>query len=224
MGRPATGYRLPDGTKVPGTTTITGRWKESGGLLHWAHKRGVEHPDEPLYAARDEAGSVGTFVHESWEAHLRGTEAPEFPRSFTEKMRDQVKRSLAAAIQWKEDSNLIVTPHERPLVSVRYQFGGTPDATIKGRRGGALGDWKTNKGGFYIDAWFQMAAYILLIEECEPETDLSDGIHLIRFGKNGGEFDHKHIPRDHPVLPLATDQFVRYIDAFNAEKQIKDLV
>ena len=29
-----------DGTKIPGTTTIIGRFKESGGLLQWAFKQG----------------------------------------------------------------------------------------------------------------------------------------------------------------------------------------
>ena len=29
-------YKLKDGTLVPGTTTIMGAFKDSGGLVHWA--------------------------------------------------------------------------------------------------------------------------------------------------------------------------------------------
>ncbi len=41
MARPAHGYRNAAGNKIPGTTTIIGRFKESGGLLQWAFKQGA---------------------------------------------------------------------------------------------------------------------------------------------------------------------------------------
>lgn len=222
MARPASGYILKDGTKVPGTTTIAGRFEDKGGIIMWAHQRGVEFPDEPLYQKRDEAGSIGTFVHEMWEAHLRGQVLPEFPRSFTEDMRTQAQRALGAAVRWKEDTGLEIKAWEQPLVSELYHYGGTPDALMIGKRGGAVGDWKSGSG-FYVSTWLQMAAYVNLFRENHPEIDISDGIHLVRFGKVGGEFDHKHIPLDHPALAIAWDQFVRFIDGYEADRMLKRL-
>lgn len=48
---PTVGYFDGD-TKIPGTTTILGRFKESGGLLYWAHKQGLarKYTDEDIQA------------------------------------------------------------------------------------------------------------------------------------------------------------------------------
>ena len=35
-GRPKAGYKNAAGEKVPGVTTVIGRFKDSGALLHWA--------------------------------------------------------------------------------------------------------------------------------------------------------------------------------------------
>jgi hypothetical protein len=40
MARPTHGYVNAAGEKIPGTTTIIGRFKESGGLIQWAYARG----------------------------------------------------------------------------------------------------------------------------------------------------------------------------------------
>jgi len=74
MARPKAGYFLKDGNRVPGTTTITGRFKESGGLVYWAWdlgKKGIDYRE-----ARDTAASAGTLVHAMVEAHAAG-EDPE---------------------------------------------------------------------------------------------------------------------------------------------------
>jgi hypothetical protein len=36
MARPKGGYRNAEGVRVPGVTTIIGRFKDSGGLINWA--------------------------------------------------------------------------------------------------------------------------------------------------------------------------------------------
>ena len=62
MGRPTLGYRLKDGTKVPGVTTIIGRFKDSGGLLWWAFEQGqaAERGEiNSLYDKRDAAAEAG---------------------------------------------------------------------------------------------------------------------------------------------------------------------
>src|SRR6266446_4173491 len=109
MPHPRIGYSLKSGQKVIGTTTICNRFKESGGLLQWAFQVGASGA-ESLYATRDQAGDVGTFVHAMFEALLSDKQAPAWPEAFTEEMRSQASRSLDAALRWKEDNNFKVTP------------------------------------------------------------------------------------------------------------------
>ncbi len=40
MPHPKGGYRDADGKRIPGVTTIIGRFKESGALIRWAYGRG----------------------------------------------------------------------------------------------------------------------------------------------------------------------------------------
>jgi hypothetical protein len=58
MAHPKGGYRDADGQRIPGVTTVIGRFKESGGLIRWAYNRGREGED--LYDSRDKAAEAGT--------------------------------------------------------------------------------------------------------------------------------------------------------------------
>ena len=73
MPTPRKGYFLKDGTKVPGTTTIIGRFKESGALIAWAYKRGKDGLE--LYDSRDKAAEIGTIIHGLVERFLKGESA-----------------------------------------------------------------------------------------------------------------------------------------------------
>jgi hypothetical protein len=221
MPRPVGGYRLKDGTKVPGTTTITGRFKDSGGLMFWAFEQGKSGADT-LYEKRDEAGDVGTYAHLWWESILSGKPAPTVPQTFISEQVEQATRCVEAAVRWYEDTGLKITPMETPLVSEIYRFGGTPDGHGFGKRGGAVVDWKTGKD-IYPDTWMQVAAYRQLITENRPDLDISDGIHVVRFGKAGGEFSHLHVTLGHPGLILAWEQFQALIGCYERDKRLKKL-
>jgi hypothetical protein len=74
MPRPKIGYYV-DGKPVPGTTTITGRFKDAGGLLYWAFEQGkaAERKEiEKLYDKRDESGEAGTICHLLIQMYLKG--------------------------------------------------------------------------------------------------------------------------------------------------------
>ena len=45
MARPKGGYKLEDGTRVPGVTTVAGAYGDKGGLVHAAWKLGSEGKD-----------------------------------------------------------------------------------------------------------------------------------------------------------------------------------
>ena len=74
MARPKGGYKV-DGKRVPGVTTIIGRFKDSGGLMWWAFGQGqaAERGEiNSLYDKRDEAAEAGTIAHALVEMHIAG--------------------------------------------------------------------------------------------------------------------------------------------------------
>ena len=190
MGTLKGGYFLKDGkTKVPGVTTILSRFKESGGLIHWAWKLGTEGKD--YREVRDSAASAGTMAHEAVEAWihdelitdqwwaLKGGEATIVERA---------KKSFGAFLEWADQTQLKVDETECALVSEDHKYGGTPDAfTIKGKR--AVLDWKTS-GRLYPEYLIQIAAYGKLWEENHPNDPIVGGFHLLRFDKEYGDFHH----------------------------------
>jgi len=75
MPHPKGGYRLSDGTRVPGVTTIISRFKDSGGLLWWAFEQGQAAQRgeiNSLYDKRDEAATAGTICHDLVEKYIKG--------------------------------------------------------------------------------------------------------------------------------------------------------
>ena len=61
-------YEL-DGKLLPGTTTIIVKFKNSGALIHWAWKQGMDGID--YRETRDQAGEQGTSVHYLAESYIK---------------------------------------------------------------------------------------------------------------------------------------------------------
>jgi len=220
MPTPRAGYKLKDGTKVPGCTTIIGRWKDSGGLLQWAFKQG-QSGAATLYEKRDEAADVGTFCHALVEAHINGTEMPKPPATFTDDMAKMANQAYESFLLWERQSHLTVVEQEMSLVSETVCFGGTPDAIAMIDDKLCLLDWKSSKG-IYYDYLIQCAAYLNLYQENHPNRILTGGVHIVRFGKAGGDFTHRHFAADHPAIATAWGQFCRFRDAYDDDKKLKE--
>jgi hypothetical protein len=220
MARPKHGYTLADGkTKVPGVTTILGRFKESGGLLNWAFQQGASGAAS-LYEKRDEAGEVGTYAHALVDAKLRGeTLAPERPKGMTDEQAAQAWQACAAFDEWRENSKLTITSMEMPLVSETYKFGGTPDGEAESPKGLAIADWKTGNG-IYPEMLLQLVAYDILINECTG-LKMDGGYHLVRFGKESARFTHMWIPANDPLIPIAKKQFLRLREAWEDDRILR---
>ena len=227
MPHPASGYRLQTGERLPGTTTIIGRFKESGGLLWWACQQGQAHPTLPvrdaLYGERDKAADIGTFVHDCVEAHVKGQSLPDFPESFTAQDREKAGSGLVAYLAWERMTRLEITHQEMQLVCPEYRFGGTPDAIglIEGEP--CLLDWKTSKS-VYPDMLVQLAAYGWLVEHgLQQEHDYKPlgikvkGFHLCKFSKEHGDFSHHYFPN----LDEAWEQFKRFRECYDIDKILK---
>lgn len=213
MPTPKQGYYLADGTRVPGTTTITGRFKEAGGLIFWAWDLGRQGKD--YREERDKAADVGTMIHAQADAWIHKQELPHCPETFNDEQRKQVLNGFEAFYRWYQNTVTEMLWTEKQLVSEVYKFGGTPDAYGLDKEGRAcLFDWKS--GGIYQDALIQVGGgYALLLEEHGFKID--GGIHIVRFGKDTGDFVH----RFYPELDSARRQFLLLREAYEIDKVLK---
>ena len=150
-------YRTPDGTKLPGVTTVIGEtlgWGKQA-LIGWAHKIGKEGRS---LRERDEAADLGSVTHEV-AAELCGGEKVDRERwgdELIERARPNGERVAAHILERYE-----VVHVELPIVGARC--GGTLDYVLRSRADGCLvlGDLKTGKG-IYDEVPVQMGAYSLL--------------------------------------------------------------
>jgi hypothetical protein len=219
MPHPKGGYVL-DGEKVPGVTTIIGRFKESGALLFWAFEQGkaAERGEiSNLYDKRDEAASAGTLAHAMVEAHIKNEPLPKIP---DDSIGEQAQQGYENYLHWQEDNRIQVLYQEEELVSREYRFGGCPDAVGIDSRGGlCIIDWKTSNG-VYADYLIQVAAYQQLWEENHPDKPITGGFHLLRFSKEHADFAHHYWSE----LEDAWKLFKLYRKAYDLDKTLKKRV
>jgi len=217
MPTPKKGYFTAKGKKVPGTTTIIGRFKESGALIYWAYNRGKEGLE--LYESRDKAAELGTIVHEMVELFIKA----EYPWEYMEKQdlseedEAQVKSSFEAFLEWFESNHFEVIAQETYLVSELHRYGGTPDAIARDSKGRlCLLDWKTSNA-CYQDHIVQLGAYRMLWNECNPDNQLTGGSHLCRFAKEHGDFAHHYFPN----IDEAEKAFLLMRELYDIDKTLK---
>ena len=211
-GRPEA-YRLKDGTRVPGVTTIISRFKDSGALLHWAFKQG-QSGTKHLYEKAEEAADVGTLVHDTIEAKLHGDPLPEIPPD----KKERVDSAMRAFESWREGRRLEIIATEVPLVSEDYRYGGTIDAVGREADGRlVLVDWKSSNA-IYSDHLLQLSAYAELWDESKGlDPDLSImGFHLVRFSKEHGDMEHRYWPE----LGDAFEMFRHLREAYDLDKLV----
>lgn len=189
-GRP-TKYLLADGkTRVPGVTTIVNRFKDSGGLIHWAWTQGTEGKD--YRNTRDDAADTGKIAHQWIEDYIHGGARTQFPNATAEQL-TQAESGFTAFLDWATQVNLEVIATEIPLISEKHRFGGTLDAVARVAGQVVLLDWKTSNG-VYADYIGQVAAYRELLRENAAAlggAKVPEGAQLLRFGKEFGDF-HAH--------------------------------
>jgi hypothetical protein len=194
MARPAQGYRNLAGDPIPGTTTICGIVKDSGGIIQWAYKSGREHErlaaqgkpaPRHLYDVVDRAASIGTLAHECCESDVLGNDLPVIP----DDLRPQVMQAYEQYISWKHQTRLKIVASEVPLVSEKHQFGGTLDFVCEIDGLLCLGDFKTS-GAVYPEMLMQLAAYRELWNENHPDKQITGPSHLLRISKDNPDFGH----------------------------------
>ena len=208
-------YKLKDGTPVRGTTTIAGRFKDSGGLLVWANREGLAGRN--LNESRDKAASIGTLTHSMVEARMHGKPIPP-PTGFSPEDADKAHTGYRAYLEWEEQTQFVVTDTEMNLVSEVYKYGGTPDGvgTISGKP--ALFDLKT-ANATYAEILIQLAAYRnLLVENGYPRPEK---IVALRVGKDYGDFHYHSWP--YTVIDMAWDAFKHMLSLYPIMADLKKL-
>lgn len=215
MPTPAKGYRLADGTRVPGVTTVLNNlgWKTEG-LKHWAWQMGMDGLS--LRDTTQKAADIGTIAHEMVDCAIHGL-------AFDEKAHDptlvpDARVAFSAYESWARLVRLEVVETEVHLVSEGHRFGGTPDCIARVDGKISLFDWKTSNA-VYPDYVCQIAAYWHLWNECRTDTQLEHGAHLVRFGKDGSFAHHWIAPKK---LELGWQAFLHARALHDMRKPLED--
>lgn len=168
-----------------------------------------------LYDKRDEAANSGSLAHDMVFQHLHG-EPATIPDGTDSKVAEQAQNAFNAYLTWASMTRLEIVEQEFPLVSEKYQFGGTPDAIGLVNNQLSLVDWKSSNS-VYQDYLLQLAAYDILIEECRPDLKLTGGFHLCRFAKSFGDFAHHYWPE----LEDAKRMFLMLRECYDIDRILK---
>jgi hypothetical protein len=162
---------------------------------------------------RDKAADSGTLAHamvDDW-IHKRPPEPTDAPEDVIRK----AQTAFGAFLEWANQTQLVVTHTEMPLISEKYGFGGTFDAIlVKGKR--SMGDWKSSNA-IYPEYLAQIAAYGVLWDENYPDEPIDGGYHLLRFDKEYGDF-HQHWWAD---LEAGKRYFLSLVAAYAETKELK---
>ena len=220
MGTPAQGYRLNNGDRVPGTTTVISNCKIGGieGLLYWANQEGLNGRN--YKDTRDKAADAGTCAHDMVECDIR---EKDFDKSkYPPEILNLAEGAFKAYQKWAKHTKLKAVSPETRLVSETYRYGGTLDAMlVDGEL--ALGDWKTSNS-VRADYLIQLAAYRQLWEENNPDRLVTGGFHLLKFSKPEHPDDPVHFSHHHwSHLDIAWEAFKHMRELYDLSSRLKKL-
>lgn len=215
---PTAPYHLADGTRVPGTTTIIGRFKDSGGLMQWAFQQGKAGASH-LYEESQKAADIGTLAHAMVEASIKGDDPETVLAAAEDGAADKARNAFREYLEWATQTDVRITAQEMHLVSEEYRYGGTPDAIGVIGNSLCLLDWKTSNA-VYCDYAIQLAAYRQLWNENNPDNPLTGASYLLRFSKNYPDFE----ARKFGDLTEAWEIFKLYRQAYDLDKELRKRV
>jgi hypothetical protein len=197
-------------------TTITGRFKDSGGLIHWAWNEGAEGRD--YRASRDKAAEAGSICHGWIEDWIHGV--PVDVSNLSDPLWIQAAKGYLAFQEWADQVKLEILETEVPLVSEQYKFGGTFDALALVAGTPKLLDWKTSNA-VYAEYVAQLAAYRQLIWErgdAHPHS-YPQSAQLLRVGKEHADFHVHSYPES--VLDIGWSYFKRAREMYDLDKELR---
>lgn len=202
-------YKLADGKRVPGTTTITGLLNKPQ-LIAWANRLGLEGIDSNKY--RDEAANIGTLAHAMIQAHLQLEDLGM--DNYSARDIGLAENALISYWEWEARHDIEPIFCEVPMVSENYRYGGTVDCycVLDGKK--TLLDFKTGKA-IYPEMFYQLAAYTNLLRENGHEVEQCK---ILRIGRDEIEgFEEKTIVDTSKQFDL----FKNLLNVYYLQKEIK---
>lgn len=210
---PTQPYKLKDGTRVPGVTTIISNlgWNKQA-LMYWANQEGLagrNHRDTSQRAA--DAGTIGHYLI---ECDIKGelADTSQYPQELV----DLAETSYINFLTWKDSVQFRPVNSEVSLVSEKYGYGGTIDCIAIINDQLALFDWKTGNG-VYDDHKIQLAAYKSLWEENYPDKPIVGGIYCLRIDKETAAWDMKY----RQAFPNAWKVFLNLLEIYKLKKIVE---
>ena len=186
--RAHTAYKLKDGTRVRGVTTIINNlgWNKNV-LVAWAKRTALAGQDPTK--VMEEAGAIGTLAHHLCEMHIRG-EKPDLVDYSAEQI-EKAENAFLGYLEWEKMVKPKYEAIELVMVSEKYKVGGTADflARINGTL--VLGDFKTSKM-VYSEHIVQLSAYREMYLENQPKA-IIDSAMILKLDKVTGNFSHHFI-------------------------------
>jgi len=173
-----TRYIGADGIQVPGVTTVLGVLNKPF-LVPWANKLGLQGIDSTKY--KDEMADIGTLAHLLIMNHLRGEETDT--GDFSQNDIKLANNCFASYLAWEKPHELKPILIEKPLVSDKYNYGGTADWVGYLDDELVLLDYKTGKA-IYPEMFYQLAAYVQLAKEQGYEIKKA---RILRIGRDNNE-------------------------------------
>ena len=152
-------YKLPDKSKVPGTTTVLGVLAKPA-LVPWSNRLGLKGIKVGEYV--DNLAGIGTLGHDMIMCHLTDKELVTV--DYTEEQVDLAGNSFLSYLNWEKNHTVEPILVETPLVSEEYRYGGTLYLLATVDVVNTLIDFKTGKA-LYPEHAVQIAAYYMLAME-----------------------------------------------------------
>lgn len=171
-------YKNSLGENIVGVTTVI-NILDKPALLPWVAKITKEGHDWQRY--RDAMGDSGTLTHLRILHHLKHTEPDLSEYSpATIKLSDN---SMLSFYEWERSHKLEPIFIEEPMVSNKYNYGGTPDyiGLVNGRL--EIVDFKT--GGLFLSVVLQLSAYQQMAIERNLNVEYCRGLSIPRSENEG---------------------------------------
>lgn len=207
-------YRLKDGTRVPGTTTITGVMDKPA-LVKWANRIGLEGIEVGKYV--DELATIGTLGHYMIECWLK-KEAPVLD-DYTPNQIEAARVCEKKFHEWlkaKSVKHEDFTMSEEILVSEKHRYGGTVDICGVVNGVPTLIDIKTCKG-IYGEHKTQVAGGYHLL--CEENGYGTEQVIILRIGRDEKEgFEEVHVSKSE--IELHRKRFLICRELYDMNKKI----
>jgi len=202
-------YKLKDGTRVPGVTTVLGILNKPA-LVKWSNNLGLQGIDSSKYV--DDKAAIGTLAHQMIADHLRKVDTDA--SDYSAKQIDQAENSVLSYLEWEKGHDVKPVLIEEPLVSEIYKYGGTIDCLAKIDGKPTLLDFKTGKA-IYPEMFYQLAAYSELLLE---DGHILDASMILRIGRDATE-GFEVVKRDSLIKEL--EMFDHCLAIYNLQKEIK---